>query len=192
MHTQLKFSNADSHTHRMHGHSSTHKNLHKLSLKVIIQTLSGEWKGNREKGREFKGGSEETLDGEMKNKLHKKIKNKEAQKKNLLAFHWFKLMTDVDACARVALQRTCSEMKGMDGSFPRPPTSAHPDSINYTQTPFPSTNTKKWALLSGLKTLDDLYMCEPIGVALHDKDWPPSPWGEWKALGSLVSVSLYR
>lgn len=85
----------------------------------------------------------------MNNKLHKK----EAQKKNLLAVLWVKLMTDVDACTRVAPQRTCSETEGMDCGFPRPPTSAHPDSINYTQTPFSIHQDKEVSARKRLKAV---------------------------------------
>lgn len=52
---------------------------------------------------------------------------------NLQAFLWVELMTDIDACARAAPQSTCSDMSGVDRSFPRAPTSTHPTSINYTQ-----------------------------------------------------------
>lgn len=69
------------------------------------------------------------LDREMKNKLHKE----EAQRENLKAFLWVKLMTATDACACAAPQCMCSEMEGENGSFGRPPTPTHPTSINYTQ-----------------------------------------------------------
>ncbi len=96
------FTVMDAHTHThtystwlVLTYSSAHKILSKLSLKVVIQTLSGEWKQNTEKGRqskEFKGGTEGKLDREKKKKLCKK---KEVQKENLQVFLWVKLMTYV-------------------------------------------------------------------------------------------------
>ena len=51
--------------------------------------------------------------------------------------------------------------------FPRPPTSAHPAGINYTQTPpLPSTKTKKHSLF---KAHWMIYTCaSPVGVDLRD------------------------
>ena len=58
--------------------------------------------------------------------------------------------------------------------FPRPPTSAHPAGINYTQTPpLPSTKTKKHSLF---KAHWMIYTCaSPVGVDLRDeKDGRPA------------------
>ena len=119
----------------------------KLSLRVIMQTVSGEWKEDREGGQMEQKGSE----GEFRWGIGL-WGGWGGVKKNLHPFLWVKLMTDVWCMCMCR--------------FPRPPTSVHPAGINYTQTPFSIHQDKE--VLALQSPLDDLYMCEP--------GWCGSPW----------------
>lgn len=122
----------------------------------------GEWKEDREEGKVFKGGLEEKLDREMKNRLHKK---RGVEKKERL-FSGSNEWKTFDACATVHLPWW---WKGWTAALQDLPPQLTPTAL-IIHNPFPSTTTKKCELLRGSKPLDDLYMCEPVGVALCDKD----------------------
>lgn len=175
---------ADKHAHRpvhmhcqgsrMHGHSSAHKIWYTLSLKVIILTLSGEWKGDREKGREskeFKGGIEVKLDGEMKKKLHTDTHTHRQRKRIFGHFSGSASWQTVDACARaVPHAHVPRRWKRWTAALQDLPPQLTPLAL-IIHSPFLCTQDKEALTLKWFKAIGwFIYVCEPVGVALHDKD----------------------